>query len=149
MQDSFSPAESPASAEELPKGVFAPMPGYTHADFLALADTRALALLEAQEVDPGLIRETLIALATHLYQALEEAAMEYLISTCHQQPCDESLHASNMLNLAEETGAIGVDAAADSLSGSPILRLGKSFYGRFIGEVGDALREHVLGLRRD
>ncbi|WP_028632681.1 hypothetical protein [Pseudomonas parafulva] len=148
MQDDHYPEQQPGSADELPAGVFAPMPGYTHADFLALAETRVRPLLEAQGVDPGLVRETLIALDTHLYAALEEAAMEYLISTCHQQPCDEALHASNLENLAQEAGALGVDAAADSLSGSPLLHLGKAFYVSFINKAGDALREHILELRR-
>ena len=148
MQDDQYPEQQPGSADELPAGVFAPMPGYTHADFLALAETRVSPLLEAQGVDPGLVRETLIALDTHLYAALEEAAMEYLISTCHQQPCDEALHASNLENLAQEAGALGVDAAADSLSGSPLLHLGKAFYVSFINQAGDALREHILELRR-
>lgn len=148
MQDDYYTDEQPAGAEDLPAGVLPPMPGYTHADLMAIAEERLLALLEAQSIDPGLIRETLIALATQLYAALESEALEYKISTCHQQPCDEALHASNITNLAEKAGALAVNAAADSLDGSPILRLGKPFYMSFIDQAGNALLEHVLKLRK-
>ncbi|MFP3409994.1 hypothetical protein SB757_35840, partial [Pseudomonas sp. SIMBA_065] len=68
--------------------VFAPMSGYTHEDLLAVAQIPTQAFLEAQGVDPGLIRETIIALVSHLYAKFEEQGVEYQIATWYQKPYD-------------------------------------------------------------
>lgn len=149
MQDDDYPDAQTKPGIDLPEGIFPPMPGYTHKDLLAIAELGVQRLLEEHSVDPGLIRETLIALSDHLYVALEKEGVEYLISTCHQQPSDDPLlHASNIKNVAEKVGVITLNAAADSLGGSPLLELGKAFYKDFMYQAGEAVRNHILTLNQ-
>ncbi|NIF27686.1 hypothetical protein F3J44_15050 [Pantoea sp. Tr-811] len=149
MQDENYSGEEAGPAIELPPGVFPPMPGYTHKDLLAVADARIARLLSAQGVDPGLIRETLIALSSHLNADFENEGIQYLISTCHQQPADDpTLHDNNIRHVAEKVGVIALNAAADSLGGSPLLELGKGFYETFMYQAGEAVRDHVLTLNQ-
>lgn len=147
MHDEDKPGEETGPAVELPPGVFPPMPGYTTGDLLAVANAPVEALLEAHDIDPGLIRETVIALAEHLYAAFEREDAQYQIATWYQKPYDEPWKRKHSIELiAEQFGGVVVDAAADSLSGSPLLRLGKEFYGSFIEQPARAVKAHILKL---
>ena len=147
MHDEDQPGEKTGPAVELPPGVFPPMPGYTTADLLAAANAPVEALLQEHDVDPGLIRETVIALAQHLYAAFERDDVQYQIATWYQKPYDEPGKRTRSIEIiAEQFGAVAVDAAADSLSGSPLLHLGKAFYGSFIEQTAKAVKAHILKL---
>ena len=134
---------------KLPDGVFPPMPGYTHADLIAAAATRVEALLKANEVDPTLIRETLIALATHLNAKFEEQGVEYQISSWYQKPYDDPNGRRNSVErMGEHFGAAAVDGASDSMEGSPLLYKGREFYGEFIGAAGDGVHDLIVTLNK-
>lgn len=137
----------PAPTLELPPGVFPPMPGYTMADLLFVVNQPIEALLEQHNVDPGLIRESSTALVSHVYAVFERDDVPYQIATWYQKPYDHpSKRTLSVEIIAEKFGALAVDAAADSLSGSPLLHLGKDFYGAFIKLAGISIKEHILKL---
>ncbi|MDR6712131.1 hypothetical protein J2W83_001726 [Pseudomonas hunanensis] len=147
MQDDDNIHQASGAGVELPPGVFPPMAGYTTADLLAVANAPVEALLEAHDIDPGLIRETVIALAEHLYAAFERNDIQYQISTWYQKPYDQpSMRTRSIEIIAEQFGVIALDAAADSLKGSPLLHLGEAFYGRFMECAGNAIKAHILKL---
>ena len=134
---------------KLPDGVFPPMPGYTHADLIAAASTRVEALLKANDVDPTLTRETLIALATHLNAKFEEQGVEYQISSWYQKPYDDPNGRRNSVErMGEHFGAAAVDGAADSMEGSPLLYKGREFYKELIGAAGDGVHDLIVTLNK-
>jgi len=134
---------------KLPDGVFPPMPGYTHKELIAVAHARTVDFLKARNVEPGLIRETLIALDTHLVNAFEKEGVEYQIATWYQKPYDSpDLRKRSIDNMAEQFGALALEAAAESLDGSQLLLQGKAFYGDFMSESGDAVSDLILTLNK-
>ncbi len=147
MHDDENTHQASGPHEELPPGVFPPMPGYTTADLLAVANAPVEALLEERAIDPGLIRETVIALAEHLYAAFERNDIQYQIATWYQKPYDHpEMRTRSIEIIAEQFGVIALDAAADSLDGSPLLHLGEAFYGDFMERAGNAIKAHILKL---
>ncbi|WEJ71955.1 hypothetical protein [Pseudomonas sp. PSE14] len=134
---------------KLPDGVFPPMQGYTHADLISAASTRVEALMKSQDVDPTLMRESLIALASHLNSKFEEEGVEYQISSWYQKPYgDPSARARSVERMGEDFGGAAVDGAADSLSGSPLLLKGREFYKAFIGAAGDGVHDLIVTLNK-
>ncbi|WP_409263417.1 hypothetical protein [Pseudomonas putida] len=147
MQDEDNLGDNKGTGVELPPGVFPPMPGYTTGDLLAVANAPVEALLEAHKIDPGLIRETVIALAEHLYRAFERDDIQYQIATWYQKPYDEPwMRKRSVEIIAEQFAIVTVEAAADSLDGSPLRGLGKAFFGDFIERAGAAIKAHILKL---
>ncbi|MFK0093885.1 hypothetical protein [Pseudomonas sp. NPDC090592] len=147
MQNDENTERSFADDSELPDGVFAPMQGYNHQDLLAVAQIPTQAFLEAQDVDPGLIRETILALVSHLYAKLEEQGVEYQIATWYQKPYnspDQRLR--SVASMADEFGALALRATADSLRGSPLMARGRVFWEPLIHQAGVAIRDHILKL---
>ncbi|WP_264311479.1 hypothetical protein [Pseudomonas putida] len=137
----------PAPTLELPPGVFPPMPGYTMADLLFVVNQPIEALLEQHNVDPGLIRETSIALVSHVYAVFEREDVDYQIATWYQKPYDEpSKRARSVEIISEQFGVFAIKAAAESLKGSPLLHLGKDFYMTFVSLAGTSIKEHILKL---
>ncbi|MFJ2983676.1 MULTISPECIES: hypothetical protein [unclassified Pseudomonas] len=133
----------------LPDGVFPPMQGYTHGDLIAAAQVRVEAFLKAQKVDPTLIRESLIALATHLNTSLEKEGAEYQISSWYQKPYDDpAARQRSVERLGEHFGGVAVDGAADSLEGSPLLYKGREFCTDLIGAAGDGVHDLIVTLNR-
>ncbi len=134
---------------KLPDGVFPPMPGYTHADLIAAASVRVEAFLKANDVDPTLIRETLIALATHLNAKFEKEGAEYQISSWYQKPYDDpAARKRSVERMGEHFGGVAVDGAAYSMEGSPLLYKGREFYGEYIRAAGDGVHDLILTLNR-
>ncbi|MDH0707449.1 hypothetical protein N5D53_13070 [Pseudomonas sp. GD03862] len=134
-------------ADQLPPGVFPPMPGYTIADLLNVAYQPTETLLEKLDIDPGLIRETSIAFASHLYQALERDDIQYQIATWYQKPYDHpEMRVRSVEIIAEQFGIITIEAVADSLEGSPLRQLGKDFFAEYIELAGCAIKNHILKL---
>jgi hypothetical protein len=134
-------------ADQLPPGVFPPMPGFTIADLLYVAYQPTETLLEKLDIDPGLIRETSIAFASHLYQALEREDIQYQIASWYQKPYDHpEKRVYSVEIIAEQSGTITVKAVADSLKGSPLRQLGKAFYMEYIELAGYAIKNHILKL---
>ncbi|MFJ4157223.1 hypothetical protein ACIPZF_20785 [Pseudomonas sp. NPDC089752] len=134
---------------KLPDGMFPPMEGYTHADLIAAAQVRVEAFMKAQDVDPTLMRESLIALATHLNTQFEKEGIEYQISSWYQKPYDDpAARTRSVAAMGEDFGGAAVDAAADSLSGSPLLLKGKEFYGEFIRAAGDGVHDLIVTLNQ-
>ena len=132
---------------ELPPGVFPPMPGYTNADLLFVMNQPIEALLEQHNVDPGLIRETSIALVSHVYAVFEREDVDYQIATWYQKPYDEpSKRARSVEIISEQFGVFAIKAAAESLKGSPLLHLGKDFYMTFVSLAGTSIKAHILKL---
>jgi len=134
---------------KLPDGVFPPMQGYTHADLIAAAQVRVEAFMKAQDVDPTLMRESLIALATHLNDQFEKEGVEYQVASWYQKPYDDaSARIRSVERMGEDFGGAAVDAAADSLSGSPLLLKGKEFYKAYIGAAGDGVHDLIVTLNK-
>jgi len=134
---------------KLPDGVFPPMPGYTHGDLIAAAAVRVEAFLKANDVDQTLIRETLIALASHLNAKFEDQGVEYQISSWYQKPYDDPNGRKNSVErMAEHFGAAAVDGAADSMDGSPLLYKGREFYKHLIGVAGDGVHDLIMTLNQ-
>ncbi|AUA31154.1 hypothetical protein CWR53_00340 [Pseudomonas sp. SGAir0191] len=132
---------------ELPEGVFPPLQGYTHGDLIAAAHGRVEALMLKKGIDPTLIRESLIALATHLTEAFEKEAVEYQIASWYQKPyIDPAARSRSVEKMGEDFGGAAVDAAGDSLKRSPLLLQGKNFYGDYIEAAGDAVHDLIVTL---
>jgi len=149
MQDNKGQYQPYTPGMKLPDGVFPPMPGYTHKELLAAAHARTEDFLKAKNIEPGLIRETLIALDTHLVNAFEKEGVEYQIATWYQKPYDSpDLRKRSIDNMAEQFGALALEAAAESLDGSQLLLQGKAFYGDFMSESGDAVSDLILTLNK-
>ncbi|MFJ4345060.1 hypothetical protein [Pseudomonas sp. NPDC089401] len=149
MQDNQGQYQPYKPGMKLPDGVFPPMQGYTHADLIAAAQLRVEAFMKAQDVDPTLARESLIALATHLNTQFEKEGIEYQISSWYQKPYDDpAARARSVERMGEDFGGAAVDAAADSLSGSPLLHKGKEFYKEFIGAAGDGVHDLIVSLNQ-
>ncbi|MFJ4157222.1 hypothetical protein ACIPZF_20780 [Pseudomonas sp. NPDC089752] len=150
MQDKHGQYQPYIPGMKLPDGVFPPMPGYTHKDLIAAAHARTEEFLTAKSINPGLIRETLIALDTHLVAAFEKEGVEYQIATWYQKPYDSpDLRKRSVDGMAEQFGALAVEAAADSLDGSQLLRQGKEFYRQFMIESGDAVGDLIRSLNKN
>ncbi|AGN83395.1 hypothetical protein N5K35_08640 [Pseudomonas sp. GD03651] len=149
MHDEDSSNEGSGPAVELPPGVFPPMAGYTIGDLLAVANAPFEALLESRDIDPGLIRETVIALAQHLYAAFEREDAQYQIATWYQKPYDQPGKRQRSIEIiAEQFGVITLKATAESLKGSPLLGLGKPFYLSLVEAAGQAIKAHILKLNQ-
>ncbi|WAB93692.1 MULTISPECIES: hypothetical protein [Pseudomonas] len=134
---------------KLPDGVFPPMQGYTHEDLIFAAATRVEDFLKAQNVDPTLTRETLFALAAHLKAKFEEEGVEYQIASWYQKPYDDpSARNRSVERMGEDFGGAAVDAAADSLKGSPLLLKGREFYQAFIRAAGDGVHDLIVTLNK-
>ncbi|MDD1960748.1 hypothetical protein NP534_11595 [Pseudomonas sp. 39004] len=147
MHNDQYPDDVPTPHIELPPGVFPPMPGYTIADLLFVANEPVEAFLEAHAIDPGLIRETSTALVSHVYAVFEREDVQYQIATWYQKPYDHpSMCTRSIEIIAEQFGVLALDAAADSLEGSPLLQLGEDFYLEFIRLAGEAIKYHILKL---
>jgi hypothetical protein len=132
---------------KLPDGVFPPMSGYTHADLIVAASVRVEAFLKANDVDPTLTRETLIALATHLNAKFEEQGVEYQISSWYQKPYDDpAARKRSVERMGEHFGGLAIHGAADSLAGSPLLYKGRDFYGDFGEAAGNGVHDLIVTL---
>jgi len=149
MQDNKGQYQPYTPGMKLPDGVFPPMPGYTHKELLAAAHARTEDFLKAKNIEPGLIRETLIALDTHLVNAFEKEGVEYQIATWYQKPYDSpDLRKRSVTGMAEQFGALAVKAAADSLDDSPLLTQGEEFYRQFITTTGNAVGDLIRSLSK-
>lgn len=132
---------------KLPDGVFPPMQGYTHGDLVAAAQVRVEAYMKAHAIDPALARESLVALATHLNETFEREGIEYQVSSWYQKPYDDpAARARSVKAMSEEYGSAAVEAAAESLAGSPLLHQGRAFYKGYIGAAGEAVRDRIVAL---
>jgi hypothetical protein len=132
---------------KLPDGVFPPMPGYTHADLIAAACQRVETLMNASDIDPTLTRESLIALADHLNQALQSQNVEYQVSTWYQKPYDDpTARAQSISDMAETFGSLAIRAAGDSLKGSPLLHKNDEFLRSYITAAGDGIHDLIATL---
>lgn len=150
MQDDENTGQAFAANSGLPDGVFAPMPGYTHQDLLSVAQRPTQAFLEAQGIDPGLVRETMIALVSHLYARLEEEGVEYQIATWYQKPYDNpDQRKRSVISMAEDFGVLALRASADSLRGSSLMTRGRAFWEPLIDQAGFAIRDHILKLNAE
>lgn len=131
----------------LPDGVFPPLQGYTHGDLIAAAQVRVEAYLKAHAIDATLIRESLVTLATHLNETFEREGVEYQVSSWYQKPYDDpAARTRSVKAMGEEYGSAAVEAAAESLEGSPLLRQGRAFYKGYIGAAGEAVRDRIVAL---
>lgn len=149
MHDEGSLTIANGAAVELPPGVFPPMAGYTIGDLLAVANAPFEALLNNHDTDPGLIRETVTALAQHLYAAFEREDAQYQIATWYQKPYDQpGKRQRSIETIAEQFGVITLKATAESLKGSPLLGLGKAFYMSLVDAAGQAIKTHILKLNQ-
>ncbi|MGN8248644.1 hypothetical protein [Pseudomonas sp. SMV7] len=149
MQDNQGHDQPSTPGMKLPDGMFPPMPGYTNADLVAAAQVRVEAFMKEQGVDPTLMRESLIALASHLTTQFEEERVEYEVANWYQKPYDDpSARARSVKQMGEDFGAAAVDAAADSLKGSPLLLEGKDFYKAYIGAAGDGVHDLIVTLNK-
>lgn len=149
MRDEENSSDGSLPGSELPPGVFPPMPGYTIGDLMSVANAPFEALLKSRDVDPGLIRETGIALAQDLYAAFEREDAQYQISTWHQKPYDEPWMRHRSIEvLAEELCVITFLATAESLRGSPLRALGKAFHLSLVQAAGEAIKAHILKLNQ-
>lgn len=147
MKNNQSQYQTYTPGMKLPDGVFPPMPGYTHADLIAAACQRVEALMKASNVDSTLARESLIALADHLNQALESQNAEYQIATWYQKPYDTSVgRIESVTAMAESFGALAVHAATDSLKGSPLLHKNDEFLRSYITAAGDGIHDLIATL---
>ncbi|SDO53144.1 hypothetical protein [Pseudomonas jinjuensis] len=134
---------------KLPDGVFPPMPGYTHGDLIAAAAVRVEAFLKANDVDPTLTRETLIALASHLNAKFEEEGAEYQISSWYQKPYDDPAARTRSVDrMGEHFGGLAIKGAAESLRGSPLLHKGREFYGDFGRAAGNGVYDLIVALNK-
>jgi len=131
----------------LPDGVFPPMQGYTHGDLIAAAQVRVEAYLKTHAIEPALMRESLVALATHLNEAFEREGVEYQVSSWYQKTYDDpAARARSVKAMSEEYGSAAVEAAAESLAGSPLLHQGRAFYKGYVGAAGEAVRDLIVTL---
>ncbi len=147
MQDNQGQYQPYKPGMKLPDGVSPPMQGYTHGDLVAAAQARVEAFMKDQKVDPTLIRESLIALATHLNTRLEKEGADYQISSWYQKPYDDpAARKRSVERLAEHFGGVAVDGAADSLEGSPLLYKGREFCTDLIGAAGDGVHDLIANL---
>ncbi|MFJ2983678.1 MULTISPECIES: hypothetical protein [unclassified Pseudomonas] len=150
MQDNKGQYQPYIPGMKLPDGVFPPMPGYTHKELLAVAHARTEDFLKAKNIEPGLTRETLIALDTHLVNAFEKEGVEYQIATWYQKPYESpDLRKRSVTGMAEQFGALAVKAAADSLDDSPLLSQGEEFYRQFITTTGNAVGDLIRSLNKN
>lgn len=134
---------------KLPKGVFPPMPEYTHADLIAAACQRVEALMKANNIDQTLARESLFALAGQLNQSLESQNVEYEISTWYQKPYDIPAGRTESVSaMAEHFGALAVHAATASLEGSPLLHKNDDFLRSYITAAGDGIHDLIVTLNK-
>lgn len=132
---------------QLPDGVFSPMQGYTHGDLVAAAQVRVEAFMKDRKIDPTLIRESSIALATHLNTRFAKEGAEYQISSWYQKPYDDpAARKRSVERLAEHFGDVAVNGAADSLEGSPLLHKGREFCSDLIGAAGDGVHDLIVTL---
>jgi len=131
----------------LPKGVAAPLPGYTHGDLLLAAAEPIEAQMKARDIDPTLIRESIFAMAGVLNNALEAKSAEYQIATDLQQAGDapKARHDA-VAALAKRFGLLTVDATYESLKGSPLLALDKQFLNDYINNAGEGVASHIMKL---
>ncbi|ATH80272.1 hypothetical protein NLY39_21260 [Pseudomonas sp. KHPS1] len=149
MQDNQDQYQPYTPDMKLPEGVFPPMKGYTHADLIAAACQRVEALMKANDIDPTLARESLIALADHLNQALESQNTEYQISTWYQKPYDVPAgRTESVAAMAENFGALAVHAATASLKGSPLLHKRDDFLRSYITAAGDGVHDLIVTLNK-
>ena len=82
-----------------------------------------------------------------MYAAFERNDIQYQIATWYQKPYDHpEMRTRSIEIIAEQFGVIALDAAADSLDGSPLLHLGEAFYGDFMERAGNAIKAHILKL---
>lgn len=147
VQENQSKYQPYTPGMKLPEGVFPPMQGYTHADLIAAAQVRVEAYLKTHAVDPTLARESLIALATHMNEKFEREGVEYQVSSWYQKPYDDpQARARSVKAMSEEYGSAAVEAASESLAGSPLLHEGREFYKGYIGAAGEAVRDVIITL---
>ncbi|HDS1733918.1 hypothetical protein [Pseudomonas sp. BP8] len=150
MQDAENTHQEPGSVVELPPGVFPPLPGYATADLLAVANASVERLLEEHAIDPALIRESVIALAQHLYAAFEREDVQSQIASWYQKPYDQVwMRKRSVQIIAEQFGIVAQTAMAAALQGSPLRRLGKVFYLSVVESAGNAVESHILKLNED
>ncbi|MBK4995423.1 hypothetical protein IAE39_003597 [Pseudomonas sp. S37] len=132
---------------ELPDGVFPPMPGYTHEDLLEVVNTPVEAFLEALHADPGFIRETSIALVTHLWADLQRMGVEYQISTWYQTPYEHpDTRARNISSMALQLGGFAAQSAFESLQGSPLMNEGEDLVNAFTDKAAWGIHDHIVKL---
>lgn len=134
---------------KLPDGVFPPMEGYTHGDLIAAAQVRVESYMKAHNIDSTLMRESLTALAAHMAEKFEREGVEYQVSSWYQKPYDDpAARARSVKAMSEEYGSATVEAAAESMAGSPLLHQGKDFYKGYIGAAGDAVHDLIITLNK-
>ncbi|WEJ71956.1 hypothetical protein [Pseudomonas sp. PSE14] len=149
MKDNQGQHQPYTPGMKLPEGVFPPMQGYTHVDLIAAACGRVEALMKANDVDPTLARESLVALADHLNRALESQNAEYQIATWYQKPYDDPAgRTQSVAAMAESFGALAVHAATDSLKGSPLLHKDDQFLRSYISSAGDGVHDLIVSLNK-
>ncbi|MCU1001271.1 hypothetical protein JAK44_09970 [Stenotrophomonas maltophilia] len=131
----------------LPKGVAAPLDGYSHADLLLAAAQPIEAQMKARGLDPTLTRESLFAMAGVLNEALEARSAEYQIATDLQKAGDSPKARHEAVTaLAKHFGLLTVDATYDSLKGSPLLSLDKQFLNDYINNAGNGVASYIMKL---
>lgn len=146
LRDEYSD-EIPRPPFELTPNVLPPMAGYTLDDLLEAALRAIEGLLQSHSIEHDQARDSLAELKNQLTRGFNNTGVECLISFYFLQPVDDAaLRTRNIARLAEDAGGVAVDAAADSLKGSPLLHLGKEFYGEFLERVGHAIKDHILKL---
>lgn len=134
---------------QLPEGIPPPMLGYSHRDLVIAATKRVAVFLEQENIQDALARETMTALAEYIRVKFEEEVAEYQIATWWKKSYkDPSARIRAINRLAEDLGGAAVDAASDSLAGSPLLQEGRDFYGKLIGRAGEGVRDHILSLNK-
>ncbi|WP_175586408.1 hypothetical protein, partial [Pseudomonas sp. CM27] len=144
MQDPAKPAQQDI---ELPNGVFPPMPGYTNENLLEVVNTPVVAFLEALQADPGFIRETSIALVTHLWADLQRMGIEYQISTWYQTPYQHpETRARNISSMALQLGSFAAQSAFESLQGSPLMNEGDDLVRAFTDKAAWGIHDHIVRL---
>lgn len=149
MQDNQGQYQPYTPGMKLPEGVFPPMQGYTHEDLVGAAGKRAEAVLKEAGVDPTLARESLFALAQHLNQALEAQNVEYQIATWYKKPYENPADRSkSVADMAESFGALAVRATTESLKGSPLLDMDKTFLRNYISSAGDGVHDLIATLNK-
>lgn len=132
---------------KLPSGVFPPMPGYTHEDLLAVVNEPVEAFLESLKIDPGFIRETSIALVSHLWADLQRMGIEYQISTWYQTPYEHAgTRARNISNMALDVGGFAKQSAFKSLEGSPLMNAGDDIVQAFTDKAAWGMHDHIVKL---
>ena len=133
---------------KLPEGVFPPMEGYTH-DALIIAAQRCVEnYLKAHSIDPVIIQQSLATLAASMREKFEREGVEYQVSSWYQKSYnDPAARARSVAAMSEEYGSATVEAAAESLEGSPLLRQGRDFYKGYIAAAGEAVRDLILTLK--